>query len=64
MSSVSGPKAPDFGSMAFEYGVHVAKKQLDAIEREGKQALELIQTAASPPAAPQGSLGHHVDVKA
>jgi hypothetical protein len=63
MNSVSGSAPIDVAAMGYAYGLTVAKKQLDATQREGAQTLELIQ-AATPPPAPQGSLGHRIDVRA
>jgi hypothetical protein len=45
------------------YQVTVAGKSLDLAREQGQQAISLIESAKAKP-APQGSLGHNVDVRA
>lgn len=60
MSPVSGSNL----LTAAAYDVAVAKKALTNTREQGQQALALIQSAVAPAAAPQGSLGHLLDVRA
>ena len=47
------------------YDFKVARKMLDSVEEQGEQAVQLIQAAASTPAAmPTGSVGRLLDVRA
>jgi hypothetical protein len=60
------PVSSSGGAPSLEYQVAVASKALDLSKEEGRQAVSLIQSAepAAAPAQPQGSLGHHVNVRA
>lgn len=60
MDPVSGS-----GSAEATYSVLAARKQLDISEEEGKQALQLLDSAKqSTPSAPSGSVGRLIDIKA
>jgi len=52
-------------SLQSTYGMIMARKNLDNIKEQGDQALTLIDGAkAAAPAAPSGSVGRLIDVKA
>ena len=62
-----GQMDPVSGSCSTQatYGMLAAKKQLDITEEEGKQALQLLDSAkTAAPSAPSGSVGRLIDVKA
>ena len=53
------------GSVENTYGMLAARKQLDVQEEQGKQALQLVDSAKSAgPSAQSGSVGRLLDVKA
>ena len=61
MNPISGAA----GLAGATYDFKVAKKMLDSVEKQGEQAVQLIQAAAATPApVPAGSVGRLLDVRA